>query len=133
ANGWSEWIDTGVGGAGQSGSLPGLVDGGRQIAAADGRAYVIGNEDKLVVFDPDTLTVSEPITLPINSLEGIVAVTRPLNYDPIPDAPGFFINTATGEIVGPSGTQIDPCQPTLGEIVATQCNSRNVTDIDVSE
>lgn len=52
---------------------------------------------------------------------------------PIPDAPGYYIDPATGAITGPSGTQIDPCQPSLGEIVAAQCDKRGVDSRDVSE
>src|SRR5690606_19600377 len=51
----------------------------------------------------------------------------------VPDAPGYYIDPETGVIVGPSGSQIDSCTPTLGSIVADQCNKRNITTIDVSE
>jgi len=52
---------------------------------------------------------------------------------PIPDAPGYYIDPQTGVINGPTGTQIDPCQPALGEIVADQCDRRGVVSRDVSE
>lgn len=133
ANGWSEWIDTGIGGSGTVSFQSWQVNGGRKIAGANGLAYVIGPDDELAVFDPASLAVSAPITLPIENATGIVAVQTPTNYQPIPDAPGFYIDPVTGQVIGPSGTQIDPCQPTLGEIVAGQCERRGVTSRDVSE
>lgn len=73
ANDWSAWIDTGIGGAGIAGMMQGLVNGGRQIAAADGLVYVIAPSDKLAVFNPDTLEVSPPVTMPVSGAIGIVA------------------------------------------------------------
>src|SRR5690606_24534527 len=57
----------------------------------------------------------------------------PAGLTPIPDAPGFYIDDRTGDIIGPGGTQIDPCQPSLGEIVADQCDLRGISSRDVSE
>src|SRR5690606_24994095 len=71
--------------------------------------------------------------VPAGSLALGAAKSAPDPGVPIPDAPGYFINPDTGVITGPAGTQIDPCQPSLGEIVADQCDRRGVTSRDVSE
>jgi len=133
ANGWTAPITTGLVGPGNGG--PGVViKGGRRIVAADDLCYCIGADDDLVVFDPATLAVSDPITLPIQNLVSIaVSNLEGSALTPIPDSPGFYINQRTGEIVGPPGTTIDVCQPTLGEIVASQCERRGVEFRDVSE
>jgi hypothetical protein len=52
---------------------------------------------------------------------------------PIPDAPGYYFNPDTGVIVGPGGTTISECAPTLAEIVEDQCALREVTAVDVSD
>jgi hypothetical protein len=132
ANGWSGWIDTGIGGSGTDTQLW-QVDGGRKIAYANEMLFLLGPTNQVAVFDPDTLTVVSTATLPIADAEGITTVSPPLNYDPIPDAPGFYIDRTTGNIIGPAGTQIDPCRPSLGEIVADQCGRRGVSSRDVSE
>lgn len=133
ANEWAEWIDTGIGGSSTGGTSAHWVDGGRKIAAADGIVYVIGPTDQLATFNPATLEVGDPITVPVGNMIGIVHLDPPAGLTPIPDAPGFYIDDQTGDIIGPDGTQIDPCQPSLGEIVADQCDRRGVTSRDVSE
>lgn len=62
-----------------------------------------------------------------------VAKANPDPGVPIPDAPGHYVNPATGVVSGPGGVVIDPCQPTLAEIIADQCDRRGVTSRDVSE
>src|SRR5690606_39393517 len=49
------------------------------------------------------------------------------------DAPCYVLDPGTGLNIGPPGTSINSCTPTLGSIVAAKCNKRNVTSIDVSE
>lgn len=135
ANNWATPITTGLVGPGRDTHMRGwYIVGGRRIVAVDDVFYIIGAEDQAVIFDPATMTVSDPITLPVDDAYSI-AYGAPIlsGLTPIPDSPGFYIDAATGEIVGPSGTQIDPCQPTLGEIVASQCDRRVVTSRDVSE
>lgn len=133
ADNWSYWYDTGVGGSSTGGTSAQWIEGGRKIVAAEGLAYVIGPDDKLATFDPLTLEVGGPITVPINAMIGIAYLDPPAGLTPIPDAPGFYIDDRTGDIIGPSGTQIDQCQPSLGEIVADQCERRGVASRDVSE
>lgn len=78
-------------------------------------------------------TVPDDFLYPIpDGALGLGATVEALGT-PIPDAPGYYIDPETGTITGPSGTQIDPCQPSLGEIVASQCDKRGVTSRDVSE
>lgn len=123
---------------------PGILDTslafsvpGRKIAASPERFFILG------YGDDSNKTVSTEIgeefsvasTLPINNAFTIVAGGHEQDpiLRPIPDAPGWFINRLTGEMIGPSGTQIDRCRPTLASIVADQCNRRGVATIDVSE
>ena len=114
---------------------------GRQIVAADGRFYLISGShgdsskaNKCVVTE-DGLAFSAPISLGVNAAHGIATSGggAPPGMAAIPDSPGFYIDNTTGDIVGPPGTQIDPCTPSLGSIVADQCERRGVTARDVSE
>lgn len=78
-------------------------------------------------------TIPDDFIYPIpNGALGLGATSGGVGV-PIPDAPGYYIDPQTGVINGPSGTQIDPCQPALGEIVADQCERRGVASRDVSE
>lgn len=90
ANSWAEWIDLGIGGSGDSGFASWQVTGGRKIASANGLAYVIGADDELVVFNPATLAVGAPITLPISVAQGIVA----LPAEPVPSGANIYMNPA---------------------------------------
>ena len=134
ANNWAEPIATGLAGPGASAWYIG-VNGGRRIIYADELFYLIGSSDKLVTFDPQTLEVSDLITLPIsNTFSLSVGNMGSAGWQAIPDAPGFYINPTTGEIIGPDGIQISVCKPSLGEIVSRQCAKRISTSvIDVSE
>lgn len=84
-------------------------------------------DDNGATFDALTYTDVEP-----NSVMSLNQSTVAYGV-PIPDAPGWYIDPLTGQIIGVDYATIDPCQPTLGEIVAEECISRNVTSIDVSE
>src|SRR5690606_15011329 len=56
------------------------------------------------------------------------------DFQAVPDAPGYYIDPETGEIIGPSGTQISVCTPTLGSIVSKQEAKRiPLSTINVSE
>lgn len=131
-NGWSPLIATGLTGSGSHAN--GVPVGGRRGVFANGRFYLIGSTDQLVTFDPSTGSVSSPITLPIADTFSLSVGSPDMSgLTAIPDAPGYYIDNSTGEIIGPPGTQIDPCQPSLGEIVAAQCDKRGVESRDVSE
>src|SRR5690606_8787048 len=107
---------------------------GRPLVYSAPRFYLIsGNApgveaekgDKLVTTT-NGLEFSEPVSLPLTNARGIAVGGNdvPSGLVIIPDAPGYFIDPETGEIVGPPGTSIDSCTPTLGSIVADQCNKR---------
>lgn len=137
ANGFSQWIDTGLDGVGN------LPDGdwrhliGTHIKIRNGRVYVKGGQsdvDKMVVSLDGGLTWGSPITLPIGAPQGFDISTADFaDLDPIPDAPGYYVDPDTGETFGPGGTTISQCAPTLAEIVEDQCALRGVTTVDVSE
>lgn len=117
-----------------------VEDRAKKIRFANGQFFVVSgyNDDpskaNKIVTTTDGLTFSNPVSIPLQNVRSIaVADGESSVWEPIPDAPGFYVNRETGEIVGPSGIQIDPCTPTLGSIVSAQCNSRNVSTIDVSE
>lgn len=106
---------------------------GRQITEANGLFFLIS--DTQCVSTEDGVTFSAPVTLPIKSAQGIVSGSGVgPGWHELPDAPGYYVNSSTGAIIGPPGTQISVCKPTLGEIVSRQCAKRISTDvIDVSE
>jgi hypothetical protein len=116
---------------------------GRQLVFSAPRFYLIsGNapggesaKGNKLVSTEDGITFSTPLSIPLNNPYGIAVSDTSTNSNlaEIPDAPGYYIDSFTGLIVGPPGTSIDPCSPTLGEIVANQCQRRGVTDRDVSE
>lgn len=127
-------MDQGSGGASSS--------WGRMCVFAHGRFYLLSGraptgETSLgnkCVSTEEGFTFTSPVSIPMQDSKGIAVGGALFSaLVPIPDAPGHYINRFTGEFVGPSGTQIDPCQPTLGEIVADQCGRRGVTSRDVSE
>lgn len=60
-------------------------------------------------------------------------LTAPSDLIPIPDAPGVFWNPATHSYVGGHYTTLDPCTPTLGEIVDAECARRGVLATDTTE
>lgn len=106
---------------------------GRRMAASGGRVYIADFPlPRVFVFDPETLAVTGPFLTPIATIVSISASTAPAGVT-LPDAPGHSIDHDTGLITGPGGTTIEPCDLTLGEIVAAECAQRDVTDIDVSE
>lgn len=104
-------------------SVRGIGDDGVIMLFAGETGTLVSTSD-MVEFTSHT--VAAGTSQDVVSISGVYGV-------PIPDAPGYYIDPETGEITGPSGTQIDPCQPTLGEIVASQCDKRGVTSRDVSE
>jgi len=124
SNGWAAPISVGM-----------TTSGRHHIAAANGRAYIV-NGNKCVVFDPREGSMSSPITLPISGVTGIAAAPGEFGIGviPVPDAPGYYIDPVTGIISGPDGMRIDPCKPTVGEIVASESAIRiQSSRIDVSE
>lgn len=125
ANNWGEVIETGI---------TGSDAGGRRIVHSGDLFYLVSAGDKCVTFDPVTLAVSAPATLPITSAISLSVATISEDFKPLPDAPGYYVDPTTGQIIGPSGISIDVCKPTLGEIVSRQCAKRISTSvIDVSE
>lgn len=106
---------------------------GRFVAFAAGRFYIMG--DAGVVSTEDGITFSPVASYPPTfSLPISIAAFDPEDLQEVPDAPGYYISPVTGKIIGPDGTQISVCKPTLGEIVSRQCAKRISTDvIDVSE
>ena len=60
-------------------------------------------------------------------------LTAPSDLISIPDAPGVFWNSATHSYVGGHYTTLDPCIPTLGEIVDAECARRGVLPTDTTE
>jgi len=124
SNGWATPISVGM-----------ATSGRHHIAAANGRAYIV-NGNQCVVFDPLAGSMSAPITLPISSVTGIAAAPGEFGVGviPVPDAPGYYIDPVTGVISGPDGMRIEPCKPTLGEIVSAESSIRvQSSRIDVSE
>lgn len=126
--------------------LPGIYfsRGHKQTIAVDansGRVIVVGYEygtGEAKAFFTDNFTAWTPISLAGTSVDGVAEVypigsTPAESGVPVPDAPEYYIDPVTGQITGPSGTQISVCKPTLGEIVAAQCDKRDVTTRDVSE
>jgi hypothetical protein len=88
-----------------------------------------------VVTTRDGLTFSDVTPWPAGISEGW-AIAGLSDFDagtPIPDAPGYYIDPVTGEIIGPGGTTISECAPTLTEIVEDQCALRSVTTVDASD
>lgn len=128
-DGFATAIPTPVGG---SISQAPLAQPPRRMSSDGTRLYLIGSTGSDVAYTDDLETFTVVNTGQSNT-HTIVAGVEESNLVPIPDAPGFYINPETGQIVGPSGTQIDSCTPTLGSIVADQCAKRNVTTVDVSE
>lgn len=114
---------------------------GKQIAQTSGRFFLIsGNgpdteRSNRCVSTEDGITFTDPVPLGIAAANGIAASdpSADSHWISIPDSPGYYIDPVSGNIVGPPGTQIDPCQPSLGEIVADQCGRRGVDSRDVSE
>ena len=71
ANGWATPITTGLTGPGITDiEIGALMQGGRRIVYAGGLFYAFGAGDEYVTFDAVTMTVSAPITLPIDSIVG---------------------------------------------------------------
>jgi hypothetical protein len=137
-NNFSEWIYTGIDGVGNP---PDDIDWrtiiGTHIRIKNGRVYVLGgsaDSDLMVISLDYGLTWGEPISIPIGSSLGFAISSDDFaGLDPIPDAPGYYIDPSTGEVFGPSGTVISECAPTLAEIVEDQCALRDVTTVDVSD
>ena len=90
ANGWTSPIVTGLTGPGYSDLETGaLMPGGRRIVYAGGLFYAFGAADEYVTFDAVTMTVSAPITLPIDHVVG-AAVSDPVT----PVGPFLAMNPA---------------------------------------
>ena len=113
---------------------------GRQIRYQEGRFYIISgsfpgdpSKQNKCVTTEDGISFSAPVPLGTLAAKGIAAGGLPTGWEAVPDAPGYYIDRATGIIHGPPGTRVDPCTPTLGSIVADQCNRRGVSTIDVAE
>lgn len=121
------------------GSAPSEIEDAGHVLASraygiddDGtKAIVCGANGMLESWDPtngwktvDSNTESD--------IFGIVAI-RPQGQ-PIPDAPGWYIGD-DGNVIGPGGTEIHRCKPTIGEIVAEACLRSGLAadDFDVSE
>lgn len=136
-DGFANAHSTGIGMNAASGAIS--WDRGQMIAYAEPYFYIISGpsstpgEGNMCVRTLDGITFSDPVPLPISNTRGIAVGGMGGGLTPIPDAPGHYIDPVTGHITGPAGTQIDPCQPSLGEIVADQCERRGVTSRDVSE
>ncbi len=128
-------------------SLAGLIFNGRnkQAIAVDAnanRVVVVGvvyGTGVYNAFYTDNFGTWTPISLSGTTVTGIAEV-YPIGSShvnegvAIPDAPGFYIDPATGQITGPSGTQVSVCKPTLGQLVSRQCAKRiNTSVINVSE
>lgn len=113
----------------------------RMLARAGSRIYIVsGNgiseSGNSCVSTIDGINFTEPETVPLpGGVTGIAAGDSfdETVYEPIPDAPGYFVNLVTGEVVGPAGTTISECAPTLAEIVEDQCALRDVTTVDVTD
>lgn len=112
---------------------------GRTLRATADRFYFLGRNpatlsQAALAVSEDGISFGPIISIPLVGATGMALLDgADSGLTPIPDSPGFYIDSRTGDIVGPPGTQIDPCQPTLGEIVADQCERRGVTSRDVSE
>lgn len=133
ANGWAELISTGLTGPG-SGSQGVITPGGRRIVHSGGLFFLVGGRDKMVAFDANSETVSAPVTMPIDFALSLSVASIDEDFPSVPDAPGYYIDPETGEIIGPSGTQVSVCEPTLGSIVSKQEAKRiPLSTIDVSE
>lgn len=133
--GW-EVIPTGIAGVTSGSDIPLFADLRQRKLSHGGKLYLLGagiDSDKLVTYQPGTGVVSAPIQLPITGAVSIVASNIGMIGEPIPDAPGYYVNPITGEIYGPTGTTISQCAPDLAEIVEDQCALRDVTTVDVSE
>ncbi len=76
ANEWESVIETGLSQTAGSNFNAVALYGGRRIVAASNLFYLIGNTDTLVIFNPATMTVSEPVVLPIAGTVSI-AVSSP--------------------------------------------------------
>lgn len=128
-------VSCGLAGFGVMNTVLGFSVPGRKIASAGTLAFILGGgaDANKCVTTTNGVDFSTPTTIPLADTYGIVASEASTYGVEVPDAPGFYINPTTGIITGPSGTQIDPCQPTLGEIVAAQCDKRGVDSRDVSE
>lgn len=133
ADGYSEPHETGLANLTQS-----VV--GRTIRATAERFFFLGrNPDTLnqaaLAISEDGIDFGPIVSIPLVSATGMALLDQSAGSTlvPIPDSPGFYIDSRTSEIVGPPGTSIDSCTPTLGSIVAAQCAKRNVTAVDVSE
>jgi hypothetical protein len=71
ANDWEEPIDTGLVQTAGSNFNAVALFGGKRIVQGSNLFYMIGNEDKVVVFNPATLAVSAPVTMPIDDAVSI--------------------------------------------------------------
>lgn len=132
ANGWSAPLSTGLVQS-SSGSAGTLLTGGRRVAFTDELFYAIGSTDKAITFDPQTLAVSDLITLPN---EQTVSIAASAAFVPsgggilVPDAPGYEIDPITGEIVGPESDVGNACGMYLDEVVRSlyRLGSQQLTD-----
>src|SRR5690606_14284571 len=93
---------------------------GRQIVSTAGRFFIVGrigfdNDNCACVSTVNGSVMSAPSPVLVRDVMGIAASdpTAAGGLTPIPDAPGYYIDPETGHIVGPPGTTIDPCSPTL--------------------
>lgn len=128
-NGFSTEVEIGVGVSVSPGPL---AQPPRKMTSDGSRLYFLGAANDVVAYSDDLVTFTL-VETGQSSTESIVSGVLTGQLVPIPDSPGFFIEPVTGQIVGPSGTQVDVCRPTLGQIVADQCDRRGVVSRDVSE
>lgn len=63
---------------------------------------------------------------------GIVSLGSSYSGTPVPDAPGYYVDDITNEVVGNGADVVTPCTPGLDEIVADWCERVEVIDYDVS-
>lgn len=135
SNGFTSAVPCGLAGVGILNTAIVFAVPGRKIASSADRFFILGDgaDSTKSVSTLNGVTFTEPVDIPLADTFTIVASNPDDMGTPIPDAPGYFIDPQTGLMTGPSGTQIDPCTPTLGSIVAKECHMRSVTTIDVSE
>lgn len=127
-------IDPGIIGV-NTGGNPKFLEVRQRLVADQNKVYILGagaDGNKMVVYDASFGTLSAPIILPFSGACSIAFNRIGAVGEPIPDAPGYYVDPVTGAIYGPVGTTISECAPTLAEIVEDQCALRDVTTVDVS-
>ena len=107
ANSWAAPIDIGI-----------TVGGSHHICCTGGKAYIFSTT-QCVVFDPETMEVSAPVTLPIQNISGVAASTGYTVYGggiAIPDSPGYYVD-GDGNVIGPDMPIASLCGAPLDYVV----------------